>query len=225
MEGGHQVLHELISQLDLTQILLFTVTTVGGALLVWYRKRLAEWKTFWSGVLDGLRGIPELRADVQGIRYYVAPNGGGSLMDSVRRTEAAVGALTEQVDLMSQTMWAENDSDDEIGRFHCNATGENTYVNQLYARWLGVGKSELMGWGYFNFIHSNDIDRVRRHWELCRSEHRRYRIRHHMVAANGETIEVEVIAIPIPESGPAKRWVGSIRRIDNGRRQPDPSKP
>ena len=219
------MLHEFISQLDLTQILLFVVTTVGGALLVWYRKRLAEWKKFWRGVLDGLRSIPALTADVKGIRHYVAPNGGGSLMDSVKRTETAVGALTEQVDLVVQTMWAENDSDDEIGRFHCNAAGENTYVNQLYARWLGVGKSELMGWKYYTFIHPDDLDRVRGHWHACRSEHRQYRLRHHMVAADGEIIEVEVIATPIPEAAPIKRWIGSIRRLDNDRRQPDPSKP
>lgn len=217
------MLRELISQLDLTQILLFVVTTVGGALLVWYRNRLAEWKAFWRGVLDGLRSIPELEADVKGIRYYVAPNGGGSLMDSVKRTEAAVGTLTEQVDLMAQTMWVENDSDAEIGRFHCNAAGENTYVNQPYARWLGVGKSELMGWNHFNFVHPSDVDRVRRHWETCRSEHRQYRIRHRMVAANGEIFEVEVTATPIPESAPAKRWIGSIWRLDRDRRQSDPA--
>mgnify|MGYP007040724659 FL=1 len=61
------MLREFLAQLDLTQILLFVVTTVGGALLVWYRKRLAEWKTFWRGVLDGLRSIPELEADVKEI--------------------------------------------------------------------------------------------------------------------------------------------------------------
>ena len=219
------MLQEFLSQLDLTQILLFVVTTVGGALLVWYRKRLVEWKKFWRGVLDGLRSIPELKADVKGIRYFVAPNGGGSLMDSAKRTEAAVGVLGEQVDLMTQTIWAENDSDDEIGRFHCNAAGENTYVNQLYARWLGVGKSELLGWNYLNFVHPDDIDRVRRHWETCRSEHRRYHSRHRMVAADGEIIEVEVNATPIPESAPAKRWIGSIWRLDHDRRQPDPPKP
>lgn len=219
------MLREFLSQLDLTQILLFVLTTVGGALAVWYRKRLAEWKKLWRDVLDGLRGIPELKADVKGIRYYVAPNGGGSLMDSIKRTEAAVGTLGEQVNLMTQTMWAENDSDDEIGRFHSNAVGENTYVNQLLARWLGVGKQELMGWKYLNFVHSNDVDRVRRHWELCRTEHRQYRIRHHMVAADGEVFEVEVTATPIPESAPVKRWIGSVRRLDNDRRQSDPSKP
>ena len=219
------MLQEFLSQLDLTQILLFVVTSVGSALLVWYRKRLAEWKKFWRDVLDGLRSIPELKADVKGICYYVAPNGGGSLMDSIKRTEAAVSALAEQVDLMNQTMWAENDSEDEVGRFHCNGAGEITYVNQLYARWLGVGKAELMGWNYLNFVHPDDVDRVRRHWETCRSEHRRYHSRHRMVAADGEIIAVEVIATPIPESAPAKRWVGSVRRLDSDHRQPDPSKP
>jgi hypothetical protein len=46
-----------------------------------------------------------------------------------------------------------------------------------------------------------------------------------MVATDGEIIEVEVIATPIPESAPTKRWIGSIRRLDNDRRQSDPSKP
>lgn len=224
-QGDRQVLQEFLSQLDLTQILLFVVTTVGSALLVWYRKRLVEWKTFWRGVLDGLRSIPELKADVKGICYYVAPNGGGSLMDFVSRTENAVKALTEQVDLIVHTMSIENDSDDDVGRFHCNGAGEYTYVNQSYARWLGVGKPELLGWRYLNFVHSDDVDRVRQHWELCRSDHRQYRLRYRMVAADGEIIEVEVIATPIPEAAPVKRWIGSIRRLDSDRRQPDSSKP
>lgn len=219
------MLRDFIAQLDLTQLLIFVLTTVGGALLVWYRKRLAEWKTFWRGVLDGLRSIPELQADVKGICYYVAPNGGGSLMDTVKRTEAAISVLSEQVDLIVQTMWAENDSDENVGRFYCNAAGEVTYANQIYARWLGVGKAELMGWKYLNFVHPNDVDRVRRHWETCRSEHRQYRLRYRMVATDGEIIGVEVIATPIPESAPTKRWIGTIRRIDNDRRQSDPSKP
>lgn len=207
------MLYQIFQQLDWTQIFLALVASVGGVVIVWYRKRLREWRKFWRSVLDGLRTIPDLEADVKGIRYYVAPDGGGSLMDSVKRTEAAVGTLTEQVDLVVQTMWAENDSDDDIGRFHCNGAGENTYVNQLYARWLGVGKSELMGWNYLNSIHPNDIDRVRKYWESCRSEHRQYRIRHQMIAADGEVIQVEVIASPIPEFPPIKRWIGSIRKV------------
>lgn len=207
------MLENILAQLDWTQIVLFTAPTVFGALLVWYRKRIIEWRRFWRSVLDGLRTVPELRADVKGIRYYVSPNGGGSLMDTVSRTESAIAALSEQLDMVVLTMWAENDTDDGVGRFHTNASGENTYVNQLYARWLGVGKSELMGWNYLNFIHPDDVERVRRHWDLCRSEHRACYTRFRMVATDGETIEFDLAATPIPEDTPTKRWVGSIRKV------------
>jgi PAS domain S-box-containing protein len=219
------MLQELLSQIDLTRLLIFIIPTVGGALLVWYRKRFAEWRRFWRSVLDGLRSIPKLEASVKGIQYYVAPNGGGSLMDSVRRTEAAVKALTEQVDLVVQTMLAENDSDDGIGRFNFNAAGEITYVNQTYARWLGVGKAELMGWRYLNFIHSDDVEHVRHHWGLCRTERRQCRIRYRTVAVDGNVFEVEAIAVPIPEdmTVPVKCWIGSIRRLDHERRKTPPA--
>lgn len=203
-----------LSQLDLTEIVLAIFLSISGAAAVWYRRRFPVWKKFWVNALDGLASVPGLVDDVKGIRYYVGPNGGGSLMDGMRRTEASVATLAEQFDLMLQTMRAENDTDEDIGRFHCNQEGENTYVNQLYARWLGVGKAELLGWNYLNFVHPNDINRVRQHWEQCRDEHRQYRIRHAMVSSMGVTINVEVIATPIPEKSPAKRWIGAIRRIE-----------
>lgn len=209
------MLSEFLGSLDWTQIVIVAVTAAGSALIVWYRKRLAEWRKFWRGVLDGLRTIPELKADVKGIRYYVAPNGGGSLMDTMRRTETAVSVLTEQVDLVVQTMWVENDTDDNVGRFHCNAAGENTYVNQVYARWLGVGKTELLGWKFLNFMHPDDVERIRRYWEQCRIEHRQYRLRHRMVDTDGHVFDVEVVATPIPELAPVKRWIGSIRRLND----------
>lgn len=208
------MLLDLYHSLDWTQIVLGLLLAIGGSLGVWYRKKFPVWLALWKDVLSGLASIPELRQDVKGIRHYVAPNGGGSLMDAVRRTEDAVGVLGERLDLLTQTVWAENDTDDDIGRFHTNADGENIYVNQCYARMLGVGKSELMGWQFLNFIHPNDADRVRHHWELCRKENRQYRINCHMVTADREVIEVEVVATPVPERPPAKRWVGIVRKVN-----------
>lgn len=210
---------QIISQLNWTEVVIFVLATAGGGALLWYKQQIKDWRVFWAGVLDGLRSIPEIKSDVKGIRMFVAPDGGGSLADSVRRTEIAVSALTEQVDLVMHTVRAENDSDDSIGRFHCSATGENTYVNQTYARWLGVGKAELMGWNYLNFVAAADVDRVRKHWEVCRAEHRQYRIRHHMTPVDGAVVEVEMVATPIPEVSPSKRWIGTVRRITNERRK------
>ena len=208
------MLEDLLYRIDPTPIVLFLLSAVGGAVVVWYRKKFREWATFWRSVLDGLRGIPELQRDVKGIRYYVAPNGGGSLMDSVKRTEAAVSTLTEQVDMLAQTMWAENDTDDEVGRYHRTVNGENTYVNQTYARWLGVGKAELLGYQYFNFIHHDDVDGVREEWARCRAERRQFRHTYRMVTASGGTITVTAIATPVPETGQPRCWVGTVRKVE-----------
>lgn len=204
--------NDILQQLNWSEIIVMLLMSAGGGLIVWYRKRLSEWKKFWRSVLDGLRSIPDMEADLKGIRYYVAPNGGGSMMDSIKRTEIAVGTLTEQVDLIARTMLVENDTD-EVGRFQCDGTGKNTYINQTYARWLAVGKAELMEWNFINFIHPDDVVRVRQQWDTCRAEHRQYHNRHRMVASTGAVIEIEVIATPIPDGPPAKRWVGTLRRV------------
>lgn len=207
--------------IDFTQIFVFLLTTVGGTLVAWYWKRLKELKKFWGEVLHGLCGVPALHETVNGIVYYVGPNGGGSLMDSALRTERLVNLLADQVEMIVQTTVAENDADEDLARFHSDAAGGYTYVNRLYARWIGVGKTELLGWNYVNYIHPDDIDRVRKAWEQCRLEHRQYRIHYRLVPVTGEPFAVEVIATPIPDSAPVKRWIGSIRRLDNERRKSD----
>lgn len=204
---------DFLLTLNWSQIIVATIVTFGGAMLVWYRERVMAWKKFWTGVLEGLRAIPDLQADVKGIRYFVSPNGGGSLMDSAKRMEQAIATVTEQLDLLAQTVVAENDTDDAIARFHCAPSGENTYVNQTYARWLGVGKAELLGWNFLNVIHPDDVVRVQTHWEQCRREHRQYRMTHRVIAANGEVFSLAVTCTPIPEGGEARRWIGYARKV------------
>src|SRR3546814_4227828 len=102
--------------------------------------RISDWSSdvcssdlaFWHAISDGLRGLPELRDDVRGIRFYVAPNGGGSLSDAIARTESAVRALTEKTELMMQTAWADRDADDEVAQFHCCGERKSTRLNSSH---------------------------------------------------------------------------------------------
>lgn len=204
---------DFLLNLDWTQIIIALMTAGGGALILWYRKTLKRWKEFWRAVSEGLANLPKLQKDVAGIHYFVSPNGGGSLMDSTRRIEVNVSALGDQLNMLSETMRAENDTDEDLARFYCDANGANTYVNQTYARWLGVGKAELLGWGFMNIIHPDDVARVHAHWEQCRRENRQYRATYRMVASDGEFFTVSVTATPIPENSPALRWVGSAKKV------------
>ena len=202
-----------LDALNLSELAASVVVSGLAGIGLWYRKKFGEWSSAVSRITAGLKIIPELQDDLKGIRHYVSPNGGGSLMDSAKRTEAAVGRLQEQVDFVVQTIFAENDTDETTGRYHCDADGSVIYVNQTLARWLLVGKTDLMGWNMLNFIHSADVERVRNHWDQCREEHRQYRIQYHMVATTGQQILVSVVASPTPDNPPAKRWIAVVRRV------------
>lgn len=204
---------DFLLTLNWSSIIAAAIMAFGGTLLVWYRHSVNSWRAAWSRVFMGLQTIPELQADIRGIKYFVTPNGGGSLMDLARRLEISVGVITTQLDLLSQTVVAENDTDDLIARFHCSPDGQNIYVNQTYARWLGVGKSELLGWNWLNVLHPDDAARVQAHWTQCRTEHRQYRMLHRVIASNGDVITLSVTCTPIPEEGNALRWIGYARKV------------
>lgn len=158
-----------------------------GAVWVFFRRRIRQW---WDPYRQGLQGaaeLPELRCEVEKI--------GKSMY------------------LLTAHVRAQGDTDIERGQFEADATGANTYVNLTYARWLGVGKAELSGWGWVNFVHPDDRIRVRKEWDACRAEHRVYNVRYRMLDADGEDFEVDALATPIPESPPAKRWLGVIRKV------------
>ena len=107
---------------------------------------------------------------------------------------------------------ARGDLNTDVAEFTCASEGNVTYVNQTLARWLGVGKQELLGWGWINYVHIDDRDRVRREWMACVKEHRTLSIHYRLVEADGDVTKVHAVATPIPDAPPARQWVGVIRK-------------
>lgn len=178
---------ELISRLIDVAIGLATVLgMLGSVWLVAHKRLISWWKPYREGI-DGMAQVPGLMAAVNDVR--------GSL-----------GMLTLMVR-------ARGDINIESAEFECDVAGAHTYVNLTYARWLGVGKSELMDWGFINFIHDEDRIRVRREWELSRAEHRIFNQRYRVVSSDKEVITVDTLITPIPESPPTKHWIGVMRRV------------
>lgn len=212
---------DILDYFNLTQLLIWFLGIVGTALIVWYRKTIKKWKDGFNDITAGLKKIPtlesrmdKLKDDIGVIRHQVLPNGGSSISDAVARTEVALSETRAQISLLSATILAENDSDDAVGRFYCDPDGGNTYVNQRYARWLKVGKPELMGWNFLNFTHPEDVKQVQNLWNECRKHSRQYRNVHRMVASDGEVIRVKVTATPVPENSEVLRWVGTMWKLD-----------
>ena len=161
------MLSDFLNGLDWTSILLWLAGILGSglaALLVWYRRKLKEWKDFWKLVLLGLKTIPELQTKVAKIAKQVTPNGGGAIPDGVKRIEVGLlalqqelHALDEAVFMITATIQANDDADPDQARFDCSdKDGGNTYVSETYARWLKVGTQDLMGWDFLNYVHPED---------------------------------------------------------------------
>lgn len=174
--------------------LLGSIATGFGAVWLMFRKRLrAWWKPYRFGI-DAMADVPEIRKSVD------------ASLNEIEQVRLSIGMLTLQIR-------ARGDINIEAAEFERDAGGANTYVNLTYARWLGVGKSELMAWGWINFVHFDDRERVRNEWAECQLQHRVFNVRHRLVASDGEIITVDTLVTPIPEAPPAKQWIGVMRRV------------
>lgn len=175
--------------------LLGMLAAPAAAIWLVFRKRLAAWSAPYRAGLRAMSEVPALR-------------------DSVDAGRHEVEQLRTSFVMLTLTMRARGDANVEAAEFECGPDGANSYVNQTYARWLGVGKVELMGWRWMTFIVPEDRQRVRAEWDSCRQEHRPYRMRHGMVDSDGVRFQVETLANPIPEAPPAQQWIGVMRRIE-----------
>lgn len=188
---------DLPTLLDIAIGLVTLVSALAGVMgTVWlfFRRRIRGWWEPYGKGIDGMQDIPGIRKSVEAGRQEII-------------------GLTQQVGMMNLMMRARGDINIEAAEFESGQDGSNTYVNQTYARWLGVGKAELLGWGWVNFVHPDDRDGVRREWDLCRTEHRVYNRRHRMRTSDGDELLVDTIATPVPDAPPAKQWIGVMRRV------------
>lgn len=176
--------------------LLGMIASSATAVFLVFRRRIRRWWTPYRSGLDALSEVPAMREGIDACQSNLA------------EVRASMG-------LIAMHMRARSDINIRAAEFETGEDGANTYVSQTYARWLGVGKNELLGWGWVNFIHPEDRARVRREWDQCRVEHRVYTARHRIVTSDGDVIDVETLVSPIPDSPPAMSWLGVMRKVSS----------
>lgn len=188
-------------------------------LALWWavkRKAIAAWRDRRRKRQEAfdamLAAWPEHCRSVECISKEVSPNGGGSLADAVRRTESSLRDMGDTVGEIRGVLRTQSDLSDD-GQFQCEPSGRNTFVNLTYARMLGVGKADLMGAQWKNYIAPEDRDRFLAANMTALEEHRPFNDRCRMIRSDGDPIEVEVTMYPDPERPPAQRWFGRIREV------------
>lgn len=204
-------LRDFLQSIDATQILL-TLLGSAGAVFLWMKRRyisFSRWRKMRAARRLAFNELPE------------RVSGFAKLLDGVReQSDRALSVLDEQTKILDDqnrvlgsisAMVHGGMELDPTPRFIRDNNGRNLNVNTAYARLLGCGRDELMGFGYQRFIpaelNPTHIDEFESAVEQHRSVEGVVKIRR----SNGTIITTNVRIVPHPEDKPpAHYWIGII---------------
>lgn len=202
---------EFLQSLDPTQIFLTAVGSAGAAFL-WMKRRYITFRG-WRKAREARRlafnELPERVSDF------------AKLLDGVsKQSERALGVL----DSHTKTLDAQNRVLSNISamihgemeldptpRFICDSNGRNLNVNTAYARLVGCGRDELLGFGYQRFIPNNINPGYIEDFDSATKQHRSFERSLRILRPDGTEVLANVRIVPHPENEPpAHYWVGVV---------------
>ena len=202
---------DLLQSLDITQIFLTAVGSV-GAVFLWMKRRylsITEWRKMRearrlafnelpdrvSGFADLLSGVSE-RTD----RALSILDAHTKIFDDQNRVLSNISAM----------IYGEMELD-PTPRFICDNDGRNLNVNTAYARLVGCGRDELLGFGYQRFIPSNINPGYTAEFDSAAKQHRSFERSLRILRPDGTEVLTNVRIVPHPENEPpAHYWVGVV---------------
>ena len=100
---------------------------------------------------------------------------------------------------------------DPTPRFICDNDGRNLNVNTAYARLVGCGRDELLGFGYQRFIPNNSNPGYIEDFDSATKRHRSFERSLRILRPDGTEVLANVRIVPHPENEPpAHYWVGVV---------------
>lgn len=202
---------EFIHSLDPTQIFLTAVGGAGAAFL-WMKRRYITFRG-WRKAREARRlafnELPERVSDF------------AKLLDGVcKQSERALGVLdahTKTLDeqnrvLSSISAMIHGEMElDPTPRFICDSDGRYLNVNTAYARLVGCGRDELLGFGYQRFIPNELNPGYTTDFNSATEQHRSFERAVRIRRPDGSELLAQVRIVPHPENEPpAHYWVGVV---------------
>lgn len=211
---------DFVQSIDATQVFLAVVGGSGAAFLYVKRRYLSF--AAWRKARD------ERRAVISDLPMRVS--GFAELLSGVsERTDRALSVLDAQTKtladqnrvLSSISAMIHGEMElDPIPRFICDSDGRYLNVNTAYARLVGCGRDELLGFGYQRFIPSNTNPGYAAEFDSATRQHRSFERPLHILRPDGTEVLANVRIVPHPENEPpAHYWVGVVtaaRRSTDG---------
>lgn len=207
----NEKMHAALQSIDLTQIIIAAAGGVGGAAL-WAQKRYKWFTTVVAARKARRKTLEELpsRMDAmaallesvasQGVKTVGLLEDHSKTLDDQNRVLGTISAMAHgEMEL------------DPTPRFVCGTDGENLNVNTAYARLVGCGRDELLGFGYQRFVSSSLNPDYMQAFAEATTKHRSFENTLFIRRPDGKVVEVQVRIVPHPEHDPpAHYWVGVI---------------
>ena len=208
---------EFLLSLDTTQILLTIVGSIGAAFL-WVKRRyisFSEWRKLREARRLAFNNLPSRVSDFAGLLDDVRAQSSQALevlnthtqtMDDQNRVLGSISAMVHgEMEL------------DPTPRFVCDNDGRTLNVNTAYARLVGCGRDELLGFGYQRFIPIELNPGFLADFESAAEQHRSLERNLRIRRPDGSELIAQVRIVPHPENDPpAHYWVGVITTVRRG---------
>jgi len=121
---------------------------------------------------------------------------------SVRKPRASAKKLTRILNSIPHVIWSSD------------AEGRLDFVSEQWTNVHGGDLRELIGEGWLNFVHPDDLERVVAHWSAALKRAERYENEFRLRVASGEYRWVLITAKPdLARNGTIVRWIGTCTDI------------
>lgn len=180
-----------------------------GMLWKWIM-RSAIWRRDLEKRLDRMEAKQEI------IKAEVTYNGGGSTKDAVRRVENHVTELSDNVKetaLILSTIAARlhiSELHNNRMTFRIDEEGACIEINEIFLRKFGYAEKDVLGYGYENLVHEEDVMEMRGKWQRAIEQCSRFKDEQRIFNSNKEMFDCCVQAFPICQGDKLIEFVGFI---------------
>ena len=143
------------------------------------------------------------------------PNGGSSIKDAVVRLDKAVAQLVTNTEIISSKQWALV-ATQPSPVFETDNEGRCIRANTSYMNLAERDFEQLKGYGWENFLHSEDRELVSDEWQEAVRKRRAFDLRYRVVGAvTKKTFIVQCFASPyFDHNGKVLGWLGRFASVE-----------
>lgn len=157
----------------------------------------------YAGVHKMIRTVERIDGEVTAIKERVeaelTANGGGSIKDQVNTISARQAAMFDSM---------------KRAAFQTDAIGNFISVNRAFEHLTGYPARDLLGKGWVNLLHHEDVDCFMEAWEHTIRDGRILRRPCTIVTATGIEMRVHVDAVPVRRGAVVIEWQGSFEDVE-----------